>query len=1053
MAKKRIDKNTFVDGNPFERIESGAKDAEAAVKSLEMASKVMTESAIQTKKKLSQANTRDAKSVKELEANMETANQTLRNSLKINEELRKEKIRLQEQRKKDNKELRETVALENKEIGTLEKLKIANAQMRREREKLNLETKEGQKRLKEINTALDANNAKIKKNSDQLKKQRLNVGNYDGAVSKLRGSLMNLGAAFGVAFGAREFISFAQGSIDLFREQAKAIAQVEAGLKSTGFTAQRTLGQLKKQASDLQKNTIFGDEQILKEATAQLLTFTNISGKQFDRTQEAALDLATRLDGDLKSASIQLGKALNDPVANLSALSRSGIQFSEEQKNVIKSLAESNQLAEAQTIILDELNKQYGGSAEAAAAADGGIQQLKNAIGDAREEFGKMVLEGLRPTIKSLKEFFENLKPSDIRRYVAQIKSAAKTILTLVAAYKAAKLVQKGFGNGLGDLNLKLSQLKTNLKNTETGLGNLRRALKTAVTAAVIAAFVQLGRAIWSAADGSTALNRQLAKIRGETDKILGSVNKRLEDRQDRLSRELALAGDNLKMRKQILNTFKEEADRDVENLKRKQEELKLDEEKIKKLVEQKGVAFDVFKATQDFGEGLSSSITDFQNFLIDKGLASESVQQLLQLRDVLEKNQAQQEAVKVGIEALERDYKDLNLQLTTTTTSYKQQGDAAQESADKQEKAFTKMSRFAAVERRDETRDTSGLDREKERFEAIAQLDRERIVRRANIALIEAQILGDEEAITEARINLINKELEAKIKSDIIKYEKGTLERQELEKQAELEILQLTKDTAQEQFEIQKQFIELTTELFTKNIDERISKINEQIKASEKQFDFLKQKAAEGSIVAEESLAAENQRIAQANAEKERLERRKQQILLVSTVLQSYNSNLQAGDDSGTAFSKAVTSTELIKQFVSALPGFFEGTENTGNNGFAYDEHGVITGFTHANERVMTAKDNAKLKGYSNSDVVAAVERDRLGGYASTMGNVVDNMQMVSELMGVRNDIKELNQTLKDKPVPFMEFNKVARNLFESVEGIKKGNTTTRNISKWRSK
>ena len=68
-------------------------------------------------------------------------------------------------------------------------------------------------------------------------------------------------------------------------------------------------------------------------------------------------------------------------------------------------------------------------------------------------------------------------------------------------------------------------------------------------------------------------------------------------------------------------------------------------------------------------------------------------------------------------------------------------------------------------------------------------------------------------------------------------------------------------------------------------------------------------------------------------------------------------------------------------------------------------------------------------------------------------MGNVVENMQMVSELMGVRNDIKELNQTLKDKPVPFMEFNKVARNLFESVEGIKKGNTTTRNISKWRSK
>jgi len=132
-------------------------------------------------------------------------------------------------------------------------------------------------------------------------------------------------------------------------------------------------------AADLQKRTLFGDEEILKDATAQLLTFTNIAGEQFERTQVAALNLATRLDGDLKSASIQLGKALNDPIANLSALSRSGIQFSEEQKKVIKELAETNRLAEAQTIILDELEKQYGGSAEAAAKAGaGGLKQLQN---------------------------------------------------------------------------------------------------------------------------------------------------------------------------------------------------------------------------------------------------------------------------------------------------------------------------------------------------------------------------------------------------------------------------------------------------------------------------------------------------------------------------------------------------------------------------------------------------------------------------------------------------------------------------------------------------
>ena len=133
----------------------------------------------------------------------------------------------------------------------------------------------------------------------------------------------------------------------------------------------------------------------------------------------AALNLATRLDGDLKSASIQLGKALNDPVANLSALSRSGIQFSEEQKAVIKSLAETNRLADAQNIILEELEKQYGGSAEAAAQAGAGpLLQLKNRLGDLTEDIGRLLLPmlvKLAEGLKSIMTAFSNLSPEGKR--------------------------------------------------------------------------------------------------------------------------------------------------------------------------------------------------------------------------------------------------------------------------------------------------------------------------------------------------------------------------------------------------------------------------------------------------------------------------------------------------------------------------------------------------------------------------------------------------------------------------------------------------------------
>ena len=133
-----------------------------------------------------------------------------------------------------------------------------------------------------------------------------------------------------------------------------------------------------------------------------------------------------------------MGKALNDPIANLSALSRSGIQFSQDQKEVIKSLTESGRLAEAQTIILDELEKQYGGSAEAAAkAGTGGLKQLANSFGDLQEEFGAIIMEFLPPVIDGLKNMlanFQNLTPEAKRFMVigAGIAAALGPLLVIL---------------------------------------------------------------------------------------------------------------------------------------------------------------------------------------------------------------------------------------------------------------------------------------------------------------------------------------------------------------------------------------------------------------------------------------------------------------------------------------------------------------------------------------------------------------------------------------------------------------------------------------------
>lgn len=241
-------------------------------------------------------------------------------------------------------------------------------------------------------------------------------------------------------------------SLHLADVQAKAEAKVQQAIRSTRGAAKLSFEELKRFASELQGKTIFGDERILNDATAQLLTFTNIAGENFKRTQAVTLDLSTVLDGDLKSASIQLGKALNDPVKNLTALSRAGIQFSKEQTATIKSLAETNRLAEAQSLILDELERQYGGQAAAAAKVGlSPIQQLKNAWGDFLEQIGAAIMPFAAKVSRALLvvvTMLQSMSP-EMKRVIVGIAGLAATVgplsLGIGAVIKVIPMLAAGF--------------------------------------------------------------------------------------------------------------------------------------------------------------------------------------------------------------------------------------------------------------------------------------------------------------------------------------------------------------------------------------------------------------------------------------------------------------------------------------------------------------------------------------------------------------------------------------------------------------------------------
>lgn len=204
-------------------------------------------------------------------------------------------------------------------------------------------------------------------------------------------------------------------SMQMFDQQAKAQAGVRAAVLSTGGAAGKSADELFRMASGLQRVTTYGDEEILKGVTTPLLTFTKVAGPALERAQMAVLDISTAMGTDMRSNAVQVGKALNDPIKGLSGLSRAGIQFSDDQKEVIKSLVATGDVAAAQSLILDELESQFGGQATAAARVGlGPMQQLGNAIGDVKEQLGEQIVGFLPELLVSVQkgvDWFARLSP------------------------------------------------------------------------------------------------------------------------------------------------------------------------------------------------------------------------------------------------------------------------------------------------------------------------------------------------------------------------------------------------------------------------------------------------------------------------------------------------------------------------------------------------------------------------------------------------------------------------------------------------------------------
>jgi hypothetical protein len=221
---------------------------------------------------------------------------------------------------------------------------------------------------------------------------------FKGMASSALSTAIGFGA-LNLAADGLGFLKDQLGSV--FEESMNAqagMAQTNEVLKSTHDASGMTAQGIADLAGNLSHLTEFSDDTV-QSAENMIATFTNIKGNVFPQATKTVLDMSQALGQDTKSSAIQLGKALNDPIAGISALSRVGVTFTQGQKDSIKAMMAHGDIAKAQGVILGELQKEFGGSAEAAGKTFGGQMKI---LGQRMDDVKQTIGDALMPYLQKL---------------------------------------------------------------------------------------------------------------------------------------------------------------------------------------------------------------------------------------------------------------------------------------------------------------------------------------------------------------------------------------------------------------------------------------------------------------------------------------------------------------------------------------------------------------------------------------------------------------------------------------------------------------------------
>ncbi len=227
------------------------------------------------------------------------------------------------------------------------------------------------------------------------------------------GTILKTGVAVGAVAAGAALTAMATDAIAGARESAEIHRVLESQINNMGAAAKTAFGSATKFAEDYGKQIGRDDDDILKVIN-KLSTFPAAFGKGtlgaegMRRATKAAFDLEAAGVGTAEGNIIGLGKALDNPIKGLTALSKSGVSFTEQQKEQITNYVEQGKLAEAQKVLLKGIETNAKGAAKqqadgldrAKVALDGFAEGIATAALPYLDKFGNWFADKGIPAIE-----------------------------------------------------------------------------------------------------------------------------------------------------------------------------------------------------------------------------------------------------------------------------------------------------------------------------------------------------------------------------------------------------------------------------------------------------------------------------------------------------------------------------------------------------------------------------------------------------------------------------------------------------------------------------